>query len=107
GMLYTNIFLAIFIPAIPLLLLVDEYEGRANTRSVASAWGWFTAGILLVSLVLATVNYQIDGNFWFYRASVRVAIEIQGNLNPEHVRSEGWLYRAFWLALPLSVLAGV
>lgn len=79
-LVYANLFWVTLAPLLPLtyLGLTRLWHGTPLVRSLVSLCGWMGAGCAAVTIVLGTVNYSLDGHFFFYAPSVLEALNLHG-----------------------------
>ncbi|MBZ5583536.1 MAG: hypothetical protein LAQ30_15275 [Acidobacteriia bacterium] len=100
AMVYTQLFLFAFV--FFHLAFYSVMAGRRSpSRTIASAAKmlfWYGLGGAILTAALGAINYRLDGNFWFYGVSIRVArVLIVGPVL--HSR----LSTAPWIGIPISV----
>jgi hypothetical protein len=106
SMVYNNLFLVLFAPFILLFYWALCFEGwnRATVRRIWPGTLQFAAGAVGWTLVLAGVNYALDGNLLFYAPSLRFLNSKFGSDDGLRLEGLAWMRRAYWLALPAAVL---
>jgi hypothetical protein len=104
ALIYTNIVWLLFAPSLLIYYALTNYPHRRRKTLIKVAA--FVGGILAITLVLGSINYAIEGKFFFFMPSVNFVLGNAGKPNPWRIDWQEWLPRAIWLLLPLVVLLG-
>lgn len=104
-MIYTQLFL---ISYTPLLFIYYFFTNRQNEQhSILESLKWIICGFLGVTLLLCSINYFLNGTFFFFYPIVRwTAIFVLSGTNPWWASILKWGVKAQWLLLPLIVFIG-
>ena len=109
ALLYSNATWAMYAPFFPMYYLWLRMPAR-KTGWPSVLWRFvicFGSGFVLVTAILAVINYRIAGYFWFYRSSVAYSASAFLKRNPWKAPDYSWVKRATWLVLPgITVLIG-
>jgi hypothetical protein len=81
GLVYVNLFWAAIapLPVLYYLALAWQRTGVPPQRLLPRLAIWCGTGFVLVTVVLCSINYAIDGKFWFYGPSLHAAGRIVRN----------------------------
>ncbi len=104
GAVYCNLTWAFLVPTFgPYWFLVRK--ARGYPLSLGRTLLYSAAGFLLLSLVLAIVNYKVSGFYLFYLPSILYAINgIQGP-STYAAPDNRWILTSPWLYLPMAAVA--
>ena len=107
AMAYTNLFLAAFLPlpVVYFLILTNKRISRHLYKSMAELLLWFGGGAVLITTLLGTINYFLDGHFWFYAPSFRIFFALSSKGNQWRIEGLDWVSSAYWLGIPAAVAA--
>jgi hypothetical protein len=105
AMVYTNLFLVVFLPFHMsfVLLVTRPQSSRRLLLLIVDGMQWLIYGSALVTVLLGTINYVLDGNFWFYTPSLTAFFRLASKPNPWRVEGVEWVMRAYWLGVPAAV----
>jgi hypothetical protein len=106
---YSNITWAVFAPILGLHYLWLKREPGLRRLCAAFVWAcvWSAAGFAAATVVLGTINYGLDGNFWFYRPSIQYALNNVALRSPWYQGIIVFGHLVPWLWLPfLAVTVG-
>lgn len=103
AMVYTNLFLVVFLPFQLALYIFLTATGinRRLFNAMADLLLWFGCGAALVSVVLGVINYRLDGNVWFYATSIRAFRQYRSSTQ-WRIGGVAWLPHAPWLGIPAA-----
>ncbi|PZV12603.1 MAG: hypothetical protein DCF22_12115 [Leptolyngbya sp.] len=104
ALIYTNIIWLLFAPSLLIYYVLTNHPHRRRKTLIKIAA--FVGGVLAITLVLGSINYEIGGKFFFFMPSVNMVLGNAGKPNPWRIDWQEWLPRATWLILPLVVLLG-
>jgi hypothetical protein len=113
GMLYSNLFVATLLPALPAtyIVLARLWRRRTLWRSIGDMALWCVAGAALVTGALGAVNYWIEGEFWFFAQSLGAASRLMKANRWHHgitIATGPWaghIYPHLWLPAMAGVAA--
>ncbi len=108
GLIYTNLTWIIFSPAFLALYLwlAPLLTFRKIVGRTVRFLMWFGLGSLIITLLLGTINWFLEGFVWFYAPSVRYALSTVGVKNPWKKANYDWIKTAYWLILPALACLG-
>jgi hypothetical protein len=98
AMIYSQLYLVFFTPALLLYYVVTNLEQRRYSLKLSSLF--FACGFLTASVLLGGINRKLGGDFLFYAPSVKFAMALAGKPNPWKVPFHLWWKKATWLVLP-------
>jgi hypothetical protein len=110
AMVHANLLCLVFCPLLGAywVLVVRVLGGKLpSARASIAAASWFMAGAVMLSAVLAGVNYAISGAWLFFLPSIRFALQSVANANPWAETGVQWIAGAKWLVLPAGVFVSV
>jgi hypothetical protein len=100
ALIYTNLFLISFTPAFVIYYFFANREERKHP--IHTSFAFCIIGLILITALLATVNYVITGDFLFFLPSIQFASAYSKVFNPYkyEVGTFAWIDYAPWLPLP-------
>ncbi|MBM3810060.1 MAG: hypothetical protein FJW20_00325 [Acidimicrobiia bacterium] len=101
-MIYSNIFMAVFLPSIALLYLYQVFGSFIRHRLLAQLRlaSFFFAGLFAVTIPLSILHFRWEGNPWLLSTSIRFSRELITVANPWARKNWEWLSGAHWLVFP-------
>lgn len=105
AMVYTNLFLAAYLP-FPVaffLVLTNRRISRQLFKSMVELLVWFGGGAALLTVLLGAINYFLDGHFWFYAPSIKTFFSLSSKPNQWRIEGLSWVSKAYWLGIPAAV----
>ena len=110
AMFYCNVLWLIFFPVFLCYSLFQRktHSGLNFRTELVRHILWLGSGALVLTVALGSVNYFLEGSFWFYRPSLDVFLSL-GRHNPFKFQGLQWIRPAAgWLLFPaLTLLASV
>jgi Dolichyl-phosphate-mannose-protein mannosyltransferase len=104
AMVYTNLFLVVFLPfqGAFYLFLTGTGFNDGLVRSLKEMKS-YANGAILLSVALGAINYFLDGNFWFYAPSIAALRYLSSLPGQSRIGGLAWVAGAYWLAVPAAV----
>jgi hypothetical protein len=100
--IFTQLFLINYTPFILLYYFFMNRVGVGRLRSLL----FFTLGFIGITLLFCTVNYFLNGRFWFFKYLIKWTISFAGEKSPYWVPMTTWWKTARWLLLPAITFLG-
>ncbi len=104
AMVVANITAVVLAPLLVAFYFVHN-RNRQRTPLVASA-GWFALGAVGLFCVFGTINWKINGRFWFLASQFNFARSTSSEPNVFHSGLRSWIGGAYWLVFPALASAG-
>ena len=98
ALIYSNLFWLTFTPLVAIYFIFTNREFRQN--SLATSIFTFISGFFSITLLLGTINYFINNEFFFFLPSLQFASANVNQSNPWKTNFFLWIDFASWLILP-------
>ncbi|HEY9671058.1 MAG TPA: hypothetical protein V6D11_06415 [Waterburya sp.] len=100
ALIYSNLFWLTFTPLIVIYFVLGNREFCQN--SLITSFFNFTVGFFSITILLGTINYFINNQFFFFLPSFQFASANINQSNPWKTDFLLWIHSASWLIMPAT-----
>ncbi|HYL72995.1 MAG TPA: hypothetical protein VEU96_02265 [Bryobacteraceae bacterium] len=103
ALVYCNIVWLLFTPVFPAFYIFRKHVTN-RLHELVRLCLWAGAGAAALTILLGTINYRVEHNFWFYAPSWHYLFSNVGKPNQHKANGLEWVSQAKWLMFPALAL---